>query len=109
MAGPRSDRRRRSAFPRGAVVDGTGKYLIPGLFEMHAHTSKTRASALVSMSHTATTIRDQGSEHAEVLRWRGDLRRRRVGPRLLIAGPYLNRLAISSACVAIRRSRASSR
>ena len=30
--------------PDGAsVVDGTGKYLIPGLFEMHAHTSKTRA------------------------------------------------------------------
>src|SRR5678810_1114992 len=28
------------------IVDGTGKYLIPGLFEMHAHTSKTRASAL---------------------------------------------------------------
>ena len=48
--------------PDGAnVVDGTGKYLIPGLFEMHAHTSKTRASALgLYVAHGVTTIRDQG-------------------------------------------------
>jgi cytosine/adenosine deaminase-related metal-dependent hydrolase len=33
--------------PRAArVVDGAGKFRIPGLFDMHVHTSKTRASAL---------------------------------------------------------------
>ena len=76
------------------VVDGTGKYLIPGLFEMHAHTSKTRASALgLYVMHGVTTIRDQGSEHAEVLRWRREIRSgTRVGPRMLIAGPYLESL-----------------
>jgi imidazolonepropionase-like amidohydrolase len=81
--------------PAGAtVVDGTGKYLIPGLFEMHAHTSKTRASALgLYVVHGVTTIRDQGSEHAEVLRWRREIRTgTRVGPRMLIAGPYLESL-----------------
>lgn len=57
------------------VVDGTGKFLIPGLFEMHGHTSKTRASALgLYVVHGVTTLRDQGSEHAEVLRWRGEIR-----------------------------------
>ena len=76
------------------VVDGTGKFLIPGLFEMHAHTSKTRASALgLYVVHGVTTIRDQGSEHAEVLRWRQEIRSgARVGPRMLIAGPYLESL-----------------
>jgi imidazolonepropionase-like amidohydrolase len=76
------------------VVDGTGKFLIPGLFEMHAHTSKTRASALgLYIVHGVTTIRDQGSEHAEVLRWRREIRTgARVGPRMLIAGPYLESL-----------------
>jgi imidazolonepropionase-like amidohydrolase len=76
------------------VVDGTGKFLIPGLFEMHAHTSKTRASALgLYVVHGVTTIRDQGSEHAEVLRWRREIREgTRVGPRMLIAGPYLESL-----------------
>jgi imidazolonepropionase-like amidohydrolase len=78
--------------PRGARrVDGTGKFLIPGLFDMHVHTSKTRASALgLYVVHGVTTVRDQGSEHAEVLRWRREVRAgTRVGPRMLIAGPYL--------------------
>ena len=82
--------------PEGAnVVDGTGKYLIPGLFEMHAHTSKTRGSALgLYVIHGVTTIRDQGSEHAEVLRWRREIREgARVGPRMFIAGPYLESLS----------------
>jgi imidazolonepropionase-like amidohydrolase len=81
--------------PPGATeVDGTGKFLIPGLFEMHTHTSKTRASALgIYPVYGVTTIRDQGSEHAEVLGWRREIREgTRVGPRMLIAGPYLESL-----------------
>lgn len=76
------------------VLDGTGRYLIPGLFEMHAHMSKTRASAFaLYVAHGVTTLRDMGSEHAEVLRWRGEIRSgARVGPRMLIAGPYLESL-----------------
>lgn len=76
------------------VVEGAGKYVIPGLFEMHGHTSKTRASALgLYVAHGVTTLRDMGSEHAEVLRWRGEVRAgARVGPRMLIAGPYLESL-----------------
>ena len=81
--------------PAGATIaDGTGRYLIPGLFEMHAHMSKTRASALgLYVLHGVTTLRDQGSEHAEILRWRREVRAgERVGPRMLIAGPYLESL-----------------
>lgn len=83
-----------SAPPGATELDGTGRYLIPGLIEMHAHTSKTRASALgMYVVHGVTTIRDQGSEHAEVLRWRSEIRSgQRVGPRMLIAGPYLESL-----------------
>jgi imidazolonepropionase-like amidohydrolase len=85
----------RTRVTEGAtVVDGTGKYLIPGLFEMHAHTSKSRASSLgLYVLHGVTTLRDQGSEHAEVLKWRREVRAGiRVGPRMLIAGPYLESL-----------------
>lgn len=81
--------------PAGAtVIEGKGKFLIPGLFEMHAHMSKTRASALgLFVAHGVTTIRDQGSEHAEVVRWRREVRSgARLGPRMLIAGPYLESL-----------------
>jgi len=78
--------------PEGArVVDGSGRYLIPGLFEMHGHTSKTRASALgLYVANGVTTLRDPGGDHEELLRWRDEIRAgERVGPRMLIAGPYL--------------------
>jgi len=81
--------------PAGAsVIEGKGKFLIPGLIEMHAHTSKTRASALgLFVAHGVTTIRDQGSEYAEVVRWRREVRSgERLGPRMLIAGPFLESL-----------------
>jgi imidazolonepropionase-like amidohydrolase len=78
--------------PAGArVIDGTGKFLVPGFIEMHAHVSKTRASALgLFVANGVTTVRDVGGDHAELLRWRQEVRAgRRLGPRLLIAGPYL--------------------
>jgi imidazolonepropionase-like amidohydrolase len=80
------------SIPRNArVIDASGKFLLPGLIDMHAHTSKTRASALgLYITNGVTTIRDVGSEHAEVLEWRRQIRSgARIGPRMVIAGPYL--------------------
>ena len=78
--------------PRGArVIDGRGKFLVPGFIEMHAHLSKARASALgLFIANGVTTLRDTGGDHEELLRWRQEIRSgKRVGPRMLIAGPYL--------------------
>ena len=78
--------------PAGArVVDGTGKFLLPGFIEMHTHLSKTRASALgLFVANGVTTVRDMGGDHEELLRWRREVRAGlRLGPRILMAGPYL--------------------
>src|SRR6266487_4731310 len=41
------------------VVDGRGKFLIPGLWDMHVHLSYARASALpVFVANGVTTVRD---------------------------------------------------
>ncbi|MFN2446769.1 MAG: amidohydrolase family protein [Vicinamibacterales bacterium] len=80
------------AAPRDArVIDGRGRYLVPGFIEMHAHLSKTRASSLgLFVVNGVTTLRDLGGDHEELLQWRRDVRAgRRVGPSLLLAGPYL--------------------
>ena len=81
-----------SAIPVGArVIEGHGKFLLPGFIEMHAHLSKTRASALgLFVANGVTTVRDTGGDHEELLRWRREVRTGiRLGPRMLIAGPYL--------------------
>ena len=81
-----------TAIPAGArIVDGAGKFLVPGFIEMHAHTSKARASALgLFVANGVTTLRDMGGDHEELLGWRREIRAgRRLGPRMVIAGPYL--------------------
>jgi imidazolonepropionase-like amidohydrolase len=78
--------------PRGSSeIDASGAFIIPGLWDMHTHVSKTRANALpILLAHGVTSIRDMGGEHEELLRWREEIREgTREGPRMLIAGPYL--------------------
>ena len=78
--------------PRGTPrIDVAGAFIIPGLWDMHTHLSKTRASAMpVLVAHGVTSVRDMGGEHEELLRWREETRGgSRIGPRMLIAGPYL--------------------
>jgi imidazolonepropionase-like amidohydrolase len=73
------------------AIDGRGKYLMPGLVEMHSHLSKARASALgLFVANGVTTLREVGGDHQELLQWRREVRAgTRVGPDFLIAGPYL--------------------
>jgi imidazolonepropionase-like amidohydrolase len=73
------------------VIEGRGRFLVPGLIDMHTHVSKTRASGLAWLvAAGVTTVRDMGGDHDELLRWRSEIAAgQRVGPRLRIAGPYL--------------------
>ena len=77
--------------PNAQIVDGTGRFLIPGLIDMHTHVSKTRGSSLsLLVSKGVTTVRDLGGDHEELLAWRREIAAgTRIGPQLLIAGPYL--------------------
>ena len=79
------------ALPDAQAIDGTGRFLVPGLIDMHTHVSKTRGSSLgLLVAHGVTTVRDMGGDHAELLRWRQEIvAGQRLGPRLVIAGPYL--------------------
>lgn len=73
------------------AIDGTGRFLMPGLIDMHTHVSKTRGSSLgLFVAHGVTTVRDLGGDHDELLRWKAEIAAGgRVGPTLRIAGPYL--------------------
>jgi imidazolonepropionase-like amidohydrolase len=86
--GPASE----TVIPKGArVIDGRGKYLLPGFVEMHAHLSKARASSMgLLLANGVTTIRDMGGDYEEMIRWRREVNAgTRVGPRILMAGPIL--------------------
>lgn len=80
------------AVPPGArIVDGTGRWLIPGLWDLHVHLSKTRAPALpLFVASGVLSVRDLGGEMDEVARWEEEARSGTLaGPRIVRAGPYL--------------------
>lgn len=76
---------------RSRIVDGRGKFLIPGLWDMHVHLSKTRPSAMrLLVANGVTSVRDMGGDIDELLRWRDEIASgRRVGPTIYTAGTYL--------------------
>jgi len=81
-----------TVIPAGArLIEGAGKFLVPGFIDLHTHLSKARASALgLFVANGVTTIRDMGGDHEELLRWRRDVQSgARIGPRILMAGPIL--------------------
>jgi len=78
-----------TSVPSGArLIDGAGKYLIPGLWDMHVHLDSTDLSPLVHLGITGA--RDMGGDLEELLAWRGRIAAGDLtGPRLVIAGPAL--------------------
>jgi imidazolonepropionase-like amidohydrolase len=73
-------------------VDGRGKFLIPGLWDMHAHHQMTgEASLPLFVANGVTGTRDMGADLDLILRLRqrtasGDV----LGPRIMAAGPILD-------------------
>lgn len=79
-----------TAIPKGArVIPAEGKFLIPGLWDMHVHLSANHLSALVA--NGVTGVRDMGNILSEVDAWRAQIAAgTRVGPWIFRVGPTLN-------------------
>lgn len=77
------------------VVEGKGRFLIPGLWDMHVHfgggpdlIEENKALLPLYVAHGVTTIRDcSGDLPDQVLSWRGEIAGGSLfGPRLLTSG-----------------------
>jgi imidazolonepropionase-like amidohydrolase len=85
--------------PKNArVVDGTGKFLIPGLWDMHVHLAGVNADPTWSrqtllpllLANGITGVRDMGGELEVLLAWKRDVENGTVlGPHLVVGGPWL--------------------
>jgi imidazolonepropionase-like amidohydrolase len=77
--------------PRARVVNAGGGYLIPGLWDAHAHVTFAGERALpVYAAHGVTSIRDLGGRLPDLLALRGRVAAGTlVGPALYVAGPNL--------------------
>src|SRR5262245_32773499 len=73
------------------VVDGTGKFLIPGLWDMHVHLRLLEETALpLFLAQGVTSVRDMGGDFAQVKLLRDRIATGTLlGPRVKAAGPIL--------------------
>jgi hypothetical protein len=73
-------------------LDGRGKYLIPGLWDMEVHLSWTTSSALpLLVAEGVTDVRDMGGDLGQIEGWRAQIAAGSlVGPSILRTGPMLN-------------------
>lgn len=78
--------------PKGARrVDGTGKFLMPGLWDAHVHFMNTGTSALpLYVALGVTSVREMGGYLDSTRTWQARMRKGTlVGPRILTPGPIL--------------------
>jgi imidazolonepropionase-like amidohydrolase len=66
-------------------IDGSGKTLLPGLFDMHAHAQPL--DGLLNVASGVTTVRDMGNDIEELGRLQGQWQSgRAIGPRVWKSG-----------------------
>ncbi|MGI9199887.1 MAG: amidohydrolase family protein [Woeseiaceae bacterium] len=92
------------------IVDGTDRYLMPGLAEMHAHVPDVSSQELgrvmtLFVANGVTTIRGMLGRPSH-LQLRDDLLQEKAfGPRLVTSGPSLNGDSVRSASSGVRQVR----
>jgi len=88
-----------SPAPNGSqVVDGSGRYLIPGLWDMHVHMvfgdwlpKDENVILPLFVANGVTGVRDMGGDLETLRSWRSQIAAGKLlGPRLVIAGPMLD-------------------
>ena len=79
--------------PHSKVLEGRGKFLIPGLWDMHVHTDVPGGRGVLALyvANGVTGVRDMGGDWDTLRSWRQAIARGvLIGPRLVVSGPYLD-------------------
>ena len=88
-----------AALPARRTLDGRGRYLLPGLWDMHVHFRGGDSLAAANQKHLAlylahgiTTVRDAGGDLTPTIyRWRRELAAGTLaGPHLFTSGPKID-------------------
>jgi len=84
---------RSTPVPSGAhIVDGRGRFLIPGLWDMHVHTVMPGGKEMLAayIANGVTGVRDMAGDWGQLTAWRREIADGRlVGPRIIASGPYI--------------------
>jgi hypothetical protein len=75
---------------KAIVINGTNKYLMPGLADMHLHLWGDSTALRLYAANGVTTIKSMSGK-PEYIKWRDQIKSRtRLGPQLYVSGPLMN-------------------
>jgi hypothetical protein len=80
------------SIPKGAlVVDASGKFMIPGLWDMHFHFHEIDRSLPLLIANGVTGVRDIGNRPQQIFSWRDQIASGKLlGPRVIACGPIID-------------------
>jgi len=82
----------RIAAPAGArIISGRGRFVIPGLWDMHVHVWNADLAFPLFLANGVTGVRNMGGHPEDLARWRSELESgKRLGPELIACGPLID-------------------
>ncbi len=85
------DARAKRSGPSTQVVDGRGKFLMPGMWDMHTHIKHPEVDFPLYIANGVLGIRSMGGEQDKVFAWDARLKDGSLlGPLAFVSGPILD-------------------
>ncbi|MEO1242547.1 MAG: amidohydrolase family protein [Pseudomonadota bacterium] len=72
-----------------SVINGRGKYLIPGLADSHAHLHRSPNDLLLYVANGVTQIRSMNGSSADLV-LKDEIKNGRIGPHFYVSSPSMN-------------------
>lgn len=96
----------RAKLPHGArIIDAAGKFLIPGLWDMHVHTANPKREFPMFVANGVLGVRNMHGRREHVFEWRKRVMDRSwIGPRLVLSGPLVDGPATTSRSAIVVRN-----
>src|SRR6267143_1307700 len=73
------------------IIDATGKFLIPDLWDMHFHLKESERTFPLFIANGVTGVRNTGGDFQKLFEWREAVASGRLlGPRIVACGPVID-------------------
>jgi hypothetical protein len=82
----------KTVIPKGArVIGGRGRFIIPGLWDMHVHLWDAENVLPMYVAYGVTGVRDMGSDFKRTSKWRSAIESgQAIGPHVMTSGPPMS-------------------
>ncbi len=92
--------------PGSTVINGRGKFLLPGLWDMHVHLWNKDSQLPLFVAYGVTGVRDMGSDFGRTSAWRDSIEQgKSLGPHIVTCGTAVDGVTSNDPKLPVFRAR----